>query len=181
MNIAEKQNIKKRSGSEGEYFGASKDNLDYYVKKNAWLVENYNSISRNISDRLSALAGISIGLLPLIFQYLGPNREIEVCTIVCILVLLVSSIVAGSIDSIASLSFWDKNIKKNIQAIVIWQEYDNYPGKEESDYNQASEKISALGLNKNLKISEIALLLQVVTAIFAIASQVFYLYIKILG
>lgn len=175
----EKMHMKDNSGD--EYYRVGKDNLDYYAKKNAWLVENYNSISRNISNRLSALAGISIGLLPLIFQYLGPNREIEVCTIVCILVLLISSIVAGSIDSIASLSFWDKNIKKNIQAIVIWQEYDNYPGRGESDYNQASQKTSELGLNKNLKISEIALLLQVVTAIFAIASQVFYLYIKILG
>lgn len=186
MNELDRQKMYKEDGFEDEYYKVSKDNLDYYATKGTWLAENYNSMSRNISERLSALIGVSIGLLPLMFGYLTPQSEIEIYTIVCILILLVSSIIAGNMDSMLSLHFWDKNATKNRQTQEIWRDTmqeisDHYPDSGEDIYNQAGKKITELELNKNLKVSEIPLLLQIVTAMFAIAFQVFYLYIKVLG
>lgn len=184
MNLPDKSKTYKEDELKNKFYKFSKDNLEYYERKNTWLVENYNSISRNISDRLSALVGISIGLLPLIFQYLKPESSREISIIVFILVFLVISIIAGNIDSMLCLHFWNKNIEKNILAIRLWNSSTLEMSKSNTDnaekiYNMADQGLAKLKLNEKLKVLEIPFLLQIVTAICAIVSQVFYLYIKI--
>ena len=107
-----------------------------------WLVENYNSTSRDFSERLTWLAGIGIGLIPLIFEYLYPVGCKQILLITTILTLLLFSIFMGGIDFILSLKFWDKSAGKNKKQIDIWYNamidaHANYPDDVGKIYYQA--------------------------------------------
>jgi hypothetical protein len=184
MNQQEKEQKYKRDGFNDEYYKTLNTNFEKTEKKGTWIVENYNTLSRAFSERLSWLAGIGIGLLPLIFQYLKPISVLEKHIIIFTLLFLFASIVMGGIDFLLSLRFWDVKAAKNGKALNIWYQamnkiIENYPKDGENVYDNAMSKYDELDINSNLKVPEIYIKLQVAFVSIAIFLQVIYLIIKI--
>jgi hypothetical protein len=73
MTDEDKAKKYKEDGFEYEFYKNLEENWEKAEAKDKWLVENYNTVNKDLSERFTWIVGIGIALLPLIFEFMPPS------------------------------------------------------------------------------------------------------------
>jgi len=73
MTEEEKAKKYKDDGFEYEFYKNLEENWKKAEEKDKWLVENYNTVNKDLSERFTWMVGIGIALLPFIFEFMTPT------------------------------------------------------------------------------------------------------------
>jgi len=186
MTDKDKAEMYKRDGYEDNFYKAVEENLKSAEKKDSWLVENFNSSVTRFGERLTWLAGILIGLTPLVFQYLAPdpNEKLEGIIIFAVICSLGGSIVAGILDYLNTIGFWSKNADLNRDAMNIWYKgtedmNDQYPNNAKEIYDQCQKDFKKLGVNNKIKATNFWTYSQVAFTLLSLIGFLLYFYLKL--
>ncbi|MDD3474997.1 MAG: hypothetical protein PHP08_03835 [Candidatus Dojkabacteria bacterium] len=174
---------KKSDSYSDKYWDTLQANKHKSEETERWTVENYNSLSRSFSERIFTLAGVGLGLLPLIFQFLKPEGNFEKHLLHFVIIFLFLSIVMGSIDLIVSLKFWDRNRIQSGNKTDIWQRWISKVSAGEMSskrgYTKAINEYNNLRSNSTLKVSEVFIVLQTGFVLLAFLLETVYLGITV--
>ncbi len=185
MTDKDKAKKYKKDGFKYEFYKNLKENLRKAEEKDKWLVENYNTVNKDLSERFTWMVGIGIALLPLIFEFMTPSSGLHTWILIFALGFSFLSILSGGIDFLVTQNFWKKHAQNNKRAIEIWYEgmkeiKKEYPNNEESIHDKTHSRINELQLEKDPVTKEFWIKAQIITGFSSVLLFISYLVIYII-
>jgi len=185
MTEEEKAKKYKDDGFEYEFYKNLEENWKKAEEKDKWLVENYNTVNKDLSERFTWMVGIGIALLPFIFEFMTPTEGLPTWILILALGSSFISILSGGIDFLVTQHFWKTHAQNNKCAVEIWYEgmkeiKKEYPNNEEYIHDKTHSRINNLQLEDNPIATEFWTKAQIITGFSSVLLFISYLVIYII-